>query len=169
MGKDLAKGSWERNGDCFWWGCLVLLWVMKGTGFARWRLYGPAHPISPAGLGSTWCLSWKLEIRGKRALQLLCSPGRPLSLGNFPKGLHSSGILAESYPELKALSSIACQGSGSWSSAPVTTVVVVNVIFVCICAGLGGIVSCAGLELRWNARRSARHEAGSEHNCQESN
>lgn len=160
MGKDLAKGSWGRTGDCFWWGCLTLSWVMKGTGFARWRVYRPAHPIFPAGLG---CLSWKLEMGGKRALQPPCSPGRPLSLGNFPKGLHSSGILAESYPELKALSSIACQGSGSWSSAPVTR--------LCL-----STLYLSAFALAWGESRAARgwscdetRGAGSEHNCQESN
>lgn len=105
-------------------------------------------PHLPCRAGEHLLPLMKAGNRRKKGLQPLCSPGRPLSLGNFPKGLHSSGILAESYPELKALSSIACQGSGSWSSAPVTTLVFVNVIFVCMCAGLGGIASCAGLELR---------------------
>lgn len=119
---------------------------MKGTGFTRWRVYRPAHPIFPTGLGSTWCLSWKLENGRKRALQPLCSPAGCrvlLCLGNFPKGLHSSDILAESYPELKALYSIACLGSGSWSPAPVTTLYL-STLYLSLFA-----LAWGGRELRW--------------------
>ena len=124
MGKDLAKDSWERTSNCFWWGCLVLSQVVEGTGFAHWRVYRPAHPAFPAGLGRTWCLSWKLEIWTKRAFSCFACPAIRWvlpCLRNFPKGLHSSDILAESSPELKALSPITCLGLESQPPAPVAT------------------------------------------------
>lgn len=88
----------------------------------------------------------KLEIEGKRALHP-AARWVLLRLGNFPEGLHSSGDLAECYPELKALSSIACLGSGSWSPAPVTTLYL-STLNLSLFALAWGMASCAGQELR---------------------
>lgn len=134
-----------------WWDCLVLSWARRG------RIYRPAHPIFPAELGSTWCHSWKLENKEKGHCS--CCAGLAgcwvlLHLGNFPKGLHSSDILAESYPELKALYSITSPGSGSQPPAPETT--------MCLSAScLSLFVWPRGWQgLPWNTRCRARCWAG---------
>lgn len=77
-----------------------------------------------------------------------------LHLGNFPKGLHSSDILAESYAELKALYSITTPGSGSQPAAPETTMYLST-----SCLSL--VVWPRGWQgLHWNTRCSAWRWAG---------
>lgn len=130
MGKDLAEGS-----NCFWWGCLVLSWMVKGMGFAHWRVYTLAHPILPAELGNTWWLSGKLEIRGKRHCSCFTCPGSCWVLLHLRKFTKWTDIAAEGYPELKALSSITCLME---VSSPSDNTIFVNIILVSVCSGLEG-------------------------------